>query len=79
MTPRDALFGSFLRKQRKRTGKYMHDIAEVSGLSIVQVSDIERGKLTGREYVQRYVDAIATGKEANVMMALFETRKELEV
>lgn len=79
MTRRDVQFGIFLRKQRKRTGKYMHDIAEVSGLSIVQVSDIERGKLTERECVHRYVDAIAGGKEANVMMALFETRKELEV
>lgn len=79
MTRRDVQFGNFLRKQRKRVSKYMHDVAETSGLSIVQVSDIERGKLTERELVQRYVDAIATGKEANVMMALFETRKELEV
>lgn len=37
-------FGALLREERKRAGRTMADVADLLGLSIVYISDIERGK-----------------------------------
>jgi transcriptional regulator with XRE-family HTH domain len=48
-------FGGRLRTLRKQSGKTLHDVAEALGVSVVYVSDIERGnrKPFGPEHIEK--------------------------
>lgn len=40
----NAIFGPFLRSVREKLGKTMRQVADVLGVSVVYISDIERGR-----------------------------------
>jgi transcriptional regulator with XRE-family HTH domain len=61
-------FGETLRAQRKRAGLTMGDLARKTGLSLVTVSDIERGRDGSYEDMRAFIGALGHEPKAEAIM-----------
>lgn len=65
-------FGDALRLARERSGKFMGNVARELGWSVVNVSDMERGRLRPSE-AEVYAFADAIGADPEPLLALLPT------
>lgn len=62
-------FGAELRRLRVLQGDTMGAFADRTGLSVVVISDLERGRTTELGDVRRYLDALEIDLSAKALLA----------
>jgi transcriptional regulator with XRE-family HTH domain len=66
--PSKAGFGETLRKMRKDRDLTMGDVARAAGLTVVAVSDLERGRQKDMTTVPLYLHALGLDSRAKLLM-----------